>query len=67
MKILFTNILPKANNLLAAAIDTRMFHEESQTDEALFQRLIKKDNFSPSQLKRVVKLGIDPSTKPSEL
>lgn len=44
-----------------------MFHEESQTDEALFQRLIKKDNFSPSQLKRVIKLGIDPNKKPSEL
>ena len=28
-----------ANNLLAAAIDTRMFHEASQTDAALFRRL----------------------------
>ena len=28
-----------ANNLLAAAIDTRIFHEASQTDEALFGRL----------------------------
>src|SRR5260370_41637299 len=28
-----------ANNLLAAAIDTRMFHEQSQSDEALFDRL----------------------------
>src|SRR3984893_17663385 len=28
-----------ANNLLAAAIDTRVFHEHAQTDEALFNRL----------------------------
>ncbi len=28
-----------ANNLLAAAIDTRMFHEKGQKDEALFDRL----------------------------
>jgi formyltetrahydrofolate synthetase len=28
-----------ANNLLAAAIDARMFHEASQKDAALFRRL----------------------------
>src|ERR1700691_5207003 len=28
-----------ANNLLAAAIDARIFHENSQKDEALFERL----------------------------
>src|SRR5579862_4501104 len=28
-----------ANNLLAAGIDTRMFHETTQTDEQLFERL----------------------------
>lgn len=28
-----------ANNLLAAAIDTRMFHEATQKDAALFRRL----------------------------
>lgn len=32
-----------ANNLLAAAIDTRMFHENSQTDAALFRRLCPAD------------------------
>jgi formyltetrahydrofolate synthetase len=26
-----------ANNLLAAAIDVRMFHEKAQSDEALFK------------------------------
>jgi formyltetrahydrofolate synthetase len=44
-----------ANNLLAAAIDTRIFHEQSQTDEALFNRLCpaSKDGgrrFSPVML-----------------
>ena len=33
-----------ANNLLAAAIDTRMFHENSQTDAALFRRLCQQDS-----------------------
>lgn len=28
-----------ANNLIAAAIDARIFHEATQTDEALFERL----------------------------
>jgi hypothetical protein len=28
-----------ANNLLAAAIDARMFHEATQSDKALFNRL----------------------------
>jgi methylenetetrahydrofolate dehydrogenase (NADP+)/methenyltetrahydrofolate cyclohydrolase/formyltetrahydrofolate synthetase len=31
-----------ANNLLAAAIDARMFHEATQTDSALFNRLVPK-------------------------
>lgn len=29
-----------ANNLLAAQIDTRIFHEATQTDNALFDRLV---------------------------
>jgi len=42
-----------ANNLLAAAIDTRMFHEATQSDKALFNRLCPPDaqgkrRFSPS-------------------
>src|SRR5262249_1335247 len=59
-----------ANNLLAAAIETRMFHEQSQSDEALFDRLCPaaKDGsrkFSPVMLRRLNKLGIaktDPNT-----
>src|ERR1700704_4667408 len=57
-----------ANNLLAAAIDTRMFHEQSQSDEALFDRLCPaaKDGsrkFSPVMLRRLNRLGT-PKTDP---
>ncbi|MDX1436979.1 MAG: formate--tetrahydrofolate ligase, partial [Anaerolineales bacterium] len=60
-----------ANNLLAAAIDTRMFHESRQTDEALFRRLCPPDkegnrSFSPSMLRRLEKLGIN-KTDPNKL
>ena len=54
-----------ANNLLAAAIDARMFHErEIASDEVLFDRLCpqRKDGsrrFSPVMLRRLRKLGID--------
>jgi hypothetical protein len=38
-----------ANNLLAAAIDTRMFHEATQSDDALWRRLVvdNKNTFAP--------------------
>ncbi len=60
-----------ANNLLAAAIDTRMFHESSSTDEQLFERLCPpaKDGsrkFSPVMLRRLRKLGIS-KTDPNQL
>jgi formyltetrahydrofolate synthetase len=49
-----------ANNLLAAAIDTRMFHEESQSDEALFRRLCPAGKpLPPVVKKRLDKLGIE--------
>ncbi|MCA9716300.1 MAG: formate--tetrahydrofolate ligase [Myxococcales bacterium] len=52
-----------ANNLLAAAIDTRMFHEQSFSDKGLFNRLCpkgkdKKRRFAPIMLRRLKKLGI---------
>ena len=57
-----------ANNLLAAAIDTRMFHEDSQSDEALFRRLCPNNKpFSSVMKRRLVKLGIDCNKMPSEL
>ena len=60
-----------ANNLLAAAIETRMFHESQQSDKSLFNRLCppEKDGsrkFSPIMLKRLAKLGIN-KTDPNEL
>ncbi|MEM7330896.1 MAG: formate--tetrahydrofolate ligase [Chloroflexota bacterium] len=60
-----------ANNLLAAAIDTRYFHESRQSDEALFRRMCprKKDGsrgFAPVMLRRLKKLGID-KTNPDDL
>lgn len=52
-----------ANNLLAAAIDTRMFHESSQSDKALFNRLCPADKhgerkFAASMIGRLERLGI---------
>ncbi|XP_025238255.1 monofunctional C1-tetrahydrofolate synthase, mitochondrial isoform X2 [Theropithecus gelada] len=62
-----------ANNLLAAAIDTRILHENTQTDKALYNRLVPLVNgvreFSEIQLARLKKLGInktDPSTLKEE-
>lgn len=61
-----------ANNLLAAALDTRMFHESKQSDKSLFNRLCPADEndgsrqFSPIMLRRLVKLGIT-KTDPNEL
>jgi methylenetetrahydrofolate dehydrogenase (NADP+)/methenyltetrahydrofolate cyclohydrolase/formyltetrahydrofolate synthetase len=61
-----------ANNLLAAAVDARFFHEESQPDdEKLFNALCPPDKqgkrkFSPSMLRRLKHLGIA-KTDPSDL
>ncbi len=61
-----------ANNLLAAAIDARYFHEASQPDdEKLFNALCPPDKqgkriFSPSMLRRLQRLGIA-KTDPSDL
>lgn len=56
-----------ANNLLAAAIDTRMFHEDSQSNDALFRRLCPNNEFSKVMKRRLIKLGIDENKKPNEL
>ncbi|GAB2286999.1 hypothetical protein Dimus_021385 [Dionaea muscipula] len=60
-----------ANNLLAAAIDTRIFHESSQSDKALLNRLCPpnkegKRSFSDIMFRRLKKLGID-KTNPKDL
>ncbi|KAJ7582706.1 C-1-tetrahydrofolate synthase [Mycena floridula] len=59
-----------ANNLLAAALDARIFHEATQTDKALFNRLVPtskgKREFAPLMFKRLKKLGIE-KTNPNDL
>ncbi|XP_011025197.1 PREDICTED: formate--tetrahydrofolate ligase-like [Populus euphratica] len=60
-----------ANNLLAAAIDTRIFHESTQSDKALLNRLCPpnkegKRSFSDIMFRRLKKLGIS-KTKLEEL
>ncbi len=60
-----------ANNLIAAAIETRMYHESYQSDEALFRRLCPPDEdgnreFGISMSGRLKNLGID-KTDPNEL
>ncbi|XP_066467393.1 monofunctional C1-tetrahydrofolate synthase, mitochondrial isoform X2 [Tiliqua scincoides] len=58
-----------ANNLLAAAIDARILHENTQSDKALYNRLVPlvhgERKFSPIQIARLKRLGItkmDPET-----
>lgn len=59
-----------ANNLLAAAIDARMFHEADMDDATLFKRLCPPKNgkrfFTGTMLRRLKKLGID-KTNPDDL
>ncbi len=61
-----------ANNLCAAAIDARIFHESKQPDDLkLFNTLCPPNKqgvrrFSPSMLRRLKKLGID-KTNPDDL
>ncbi|KAG8892586.1 tetrahydrofolate synthase, partial [Tulasnella sp. 417] len=59
-----------ANNLVAAALDARMFHEVTQPDKAFWDRLVPvkkgKREFAPLMLKRLKKLGID-KTNPDDL
>ncbi|OCK75123.1 FTHFS-domain-containing protein [Lepidopterella palustris CBS 459.81] len=59
-----------ANNLLAAAIETRIFHENTQKDAALYKRLVPikkgKREFVKVMFRRLKKLGID-KTNPDDL
>ncbi|KAI3652164.1 hypothetical protein MP228_003467 [Amoeboaphelidium protococcarum] len=60
-----------ANNLLAAAIDARIFHESTQSDKALFDRLCPQKNgtrtFTNIMKRRLQKLGIVGKDDPAEL
>jgi len=61
-----------SHNLVAAQIDTRIFHEATQKDEALWNRLCpedkktKKREFTPIMIRRLKKLGIE-KTNPADL
>ncbi|NXH57650.1 C1TM protein, partial [Rhabdornis inornatus] len=59
-----------ANNLLAAAIDARILHENTQSDKSLYNRLVPVVNgvrgFSAIQLARLRRLGIN-KTDPGAL
>ncbi|XP_050499045.1 C-1-tetrahydrofolate synthase, cytoplasmic [Diabrotica virgifera virgifera] len=59
-----------ANNLLAAQLDARIFHEATQKDAALYDRLVPKikgaRTFSKIQLRRLKRLGIN-KTDPESL
>ncbi|CAM6120144.1 unnamed protein product [Calypogeia fissa] len=60
-----------ANNLLAAAIDARIFHEATQSDKGLLNRLCPaardgSRSFAKIMFRRLKKLGIT-KTNPSEL
>ena len=61
-----------AHNLCAAALETRMFHEASQTDEQLWSRLCPPDaqgkrTFAAIMRRRLQKLGIPREAAPEEL
>jgi len=60
-----------AHNLLCAALETRMFHESTQSDQALFRRLCPpaadgSRRFAPVMFRRLKKLAIE-KTDPNEL
>lgn len=60
-----------ANNLIAAAVETRMYHETYQSDEALFDRLCPPEedgsrSFGIAMKGRLNNLGIN-KTDPNEL
>src|SRR4029079_3605340 len=60
-----------ANNLLAAAIDARMFHESTTDDVAFFDRLTPTSRdgsrrFTTIMLRRLKKLGIT-KTDPNDI
>ncbi|KAG9401327.1 Monofunctional C1-tetrahydrofolate synthase, mitochondrial [Aphanomyces cochlioides] len=60
-----------ATNLLAAAIDARMFHEGNLSDATLFRRLVsspdKNSSFTPAMRRRLAKLGLPHDMDPSAL
>ncbi|MBN1891070.1 MAG: formate--tetrahydrofolate ligase, partial [Thermoflexales bacterium] len=56
-----------ANNLLAAALDSRLFHESKRSDEGLAKAFCPDGYIAPPIRKRMEKLGIDPDKPFGEL
>jgi methylenetetrahydrofolate dehydrogenase (NADP+)/methenyltetrahydrofolate cyclohydrolase/formyltetrahydrofolate synthetase len=67
---LITSFKNAPNAFPAAALDARIFHEATQTDKALYSRLVPakkgKREFAPLMFKRLQKLGIN-KTDPKDL
>ena len=64
--------IASANNLLAAAVDTRVFHESYQKTEQLFDHLCPKGKdgkrkFASSMIQRLAKFGIEEREDPDKL
>lgn len=55
-----------ANNLMAAAIDTRIFHEQTQSDKGLLKRLAPNGKLNKTLRRRWEKMGL-PNVPISEL
>ncbi|OBS74509.1 hypothetical protein A6R68_14958 [Neotoma lepida] len=51
-----------ANNLLAAAIDTRILHESTQTDKKLGIKKTDPSTLTEEEVRKFARLNIDPST-----
>lgn len=56
-----------ANNLLAAAIDTRILHERNQDDAKLYDGIVGRKPFSPVMKRRLAKLGLPTDAAPESL
>ena len=61
-----------ATNLVAAAVDARMFHENTQSDEALFKRIFPANKkgerkFTENMKRRLSKLGLSAKQSPNDL
>lgn len=56
-----------ANNLLAAAIDTRIFHEKTQNDSGLLKRQLTKKKLSKFLERRWTKLAYPEHKDPNQL
>ena len=63
-----THAVSMANNLLAAAIDSRILHEHENPDDAKLAQAFCPDGYvAPTIRKRMAKVGIDPKKKFEEL